>query len=261
MTAPALTRSLELPLASLPSYRPQTAAADPILNPAIAMTRDRAQTNPGPDIADLGLVWGRLLELVPQGVVVVSRTLKPVYWNQKALKLSQALTDTDVASADFSQAVLPLAISEACHRLMRDSHTFNKSLILEHKTTEGHLIRISVRWLEFTDTHEANLPCATASRLRSPSNREVRRTTPVFVAVFLENCEEVMQQEMHIQQQKYDLTDREAEIWMLLRQECTYQDIAQHLQISLNTVKTHVKNIYAKRRCCQGKEKFWCQGG
>jgi DNA-binding CsgD family transcriptional regulator len=60
---------------------------------------------------------------------------------------------------------------------------------------------------------------------------------------------------MRIQQKKYDLTEREAEIWMLLRKEYTYQDIAKILQISLNTVKTHVKNIYAKRRTSQGEEK------
>ncbi len=45
---------------------------------------------------------------------------------------------------------------------------------------------------------------------------------------------------------------------MLLRQEYTYQEIARVLQISLNTVKTHVKNVYAKRRSFHGQEKFWC---
>jgi DNA-binding CsgD family transcriptional regulator len=54
----------------------------------------------------------------------------------------------------------------------------------------------------------------------------------------------------------YDLTEREAEICLLLRKEYTYQEIAKVLQISLNTVKTHVKNIYAKRRSYQGEEKI-----
>uniref|UniRef100_A0A832H5I6 Response regulator transcription factor n=1 Tax=Oscillatoriales cyanobacterium SpSt-402 TaxID=2282168 RepID=A0A832H5I6_9CYAN len=97
-----------------------------------------------------------------------------------------------------------------------------------------------------------------SSRSRIAALSEAGNGMPAFIAVILENCEDVMQQEMRIQQKKYDLTEREAEIWMLLRQEYTYQEIAQKLQISLNTVKTHVKNVYAKRRSCQGKEKFWC---
>jgi DNA-binding CsgD family transcriptional regulator len=48
--------------------------------------------------------------------------------------------------------------------------------------------------------------------------------------------------------QKYGLTSREAEVWLLHQAKHTYQQIAEKLYISRNTVKKHLKNIYAKQR-------------
>jgi LuxR family maltose regulon positive regulatory protein len=42
------------------------------------------------------------------------------------------------------------------------------------------------------------------------------------------------------------LSDRELEVLALLADGLTYQEIAQALFISLNTVKTHLKNVYGK---------------
>lgn len=42
------------------------------------------------------------------------------------------------------------------------------------------------------------------------------------------------------------LTEREREVFALLAQARTVEDIARHLQISDNTVKTHIKRIYKK---------------
>jgi DNA-binding CsgD family transcriptional regulator len=46
---------------------------------------------------------------------------------------------------------------------------------------------------------------------------------------------------------KYGLTPREAEIWLLRRANYSYKEIADRLFITLNTVKKHMKNIYAKQ--------------
>lgn len=42
------------------------------------------------------------------------------------------------------------------------------------------------------------------------------------------------------------LTFREQEVALLMRNGLSNQDIAQDLNISINTVKTHIKNIYEK---------------
>ena len=47
---------------------------------------------------------------------------------------------------------------------------------------------------------------------------------------------------------QYGLTKRETEIWLLRQLEsCSYQEIASRLSISVDTVKRHLKKIYAKR--------------
>ena len=68
---------------------------------------------------------------------------------------------------------------------------------------------------------------------------------------------EVLRAEIWLERHKYDLTERESEIWILLRQEYTYLEIAELLQISANTVKTHVKHIYNKRRSRLHQKTFW----
>ncbi len=46
---------------------------------------------------------------------------------------------------------------------------------------------------------------------------------------------------------KYRLTRREAEVWLLRRANYSRKDIAAELCISLDTVKKHLKNIHAKQ--------------
>jgi DNA-binding NarL/FixJ family response regulator len=48
--------------------------------------------------------------------------------------------------------------------------------------------------------------------------------------------------------QKYDLTPREQEVWLLHRDNYTYKQIASVLNITPNTVKKHMHSIYTKRK-------------
>ncbi|MBE9101104.1 helix-turn-helix transcriptional regulator [Vacuolonema iberomarrocanum] len=45
----------------------------------------------------------------------------------------------------------------------------------------------------------------------------------------------------------FGLTQRESEVWLLRRANCTYRAIAKQLHITVDTVKKHIKNIHAKR--------------
>ncbi|MGI0487591.1 LuxR C-terminal-related transcriptional regulator [Pantanalinema rosaneae CENA516] len=197
------------------------------------------------DIPDVNLLWKQLFELLPQGVIVASRYQKPVYWNLKAQYLCQEALNTN-----FPIAGLPGLVSEVCQQFMREDSAASTGITHEYQTASGRTVRITVRWLELNLGND-----------RPNGNGRVEHLRPVdsngeapYLLIFLEDRDQVLREELRIQQQKYDLTDREAEIWMLLQQEFTYQEIAKRLQISLNTVKTHVKNVYAKKRSCQETE-------
>ena len=55
---------------------------------------------------------------------------------------------------------------------------------------------------------------------------------------------------------RYSLTPREADVWQLRQQGATYQEIAQELFISVNTVKKHLKSILAKQQFVEKKEEL-----
>jgi DNA-binding CsgD family transcriptional regulator len=54
--------------------------------------------------------------------------------------------------------------------------------------------------------------------------------------------------------QKYGLTSREKEIWLLHRANYTYKQVASELCITPNTVKKHMKSIYSKQKLVLGIE-------
>lgn len=254
MTAPLLFASLE---PSLVSPRFSAGAADYAGAKAAAARRSPRQassqrqraTRTSSEASALDSIWGSLLESLHQGVIVTSRSLNPIYWNAKARALCQHLS-----GSEFPPLELPAIVSEVCHRLMREDCTSDRTLVMECQAPTGQTIRISARWL-YLNTGSRGGTKAVQSGAKTADWEE--QSQP-YMLVLLENCHDLLQEELKIEQKKYDLTERETEVWMLLRQEYTYQEIAKMLQISLNTVKTHVKNVYAKKRSCQGREKFWC---
>jgi DNA-binding NarL/FixJ family response regulator len=179
--------------------------------------------------------WNALVDLLPEGVVVVAPNMRLVHLNLKAKELCQQLTQSDC-----EPQVLPPMLTEICHRLIRKAGSGEHPVIVESETPTGLRLRIRARWFTPRPDHSENADLV---------NRQ-------FVLLLLESYDEALQEELWIERRKYDLTEREAEIWLLLRQEYSYQEIAEALRISLNTVKTHIKNVYAKKRSHQGHDRL-----
>lgn len=64
--------------------------------------------------------------------------------------------------------------------------------------------------------------------------------------ISIANVTEKQLRENPVYRQKYGLTDRELDMAMLLLAGCNSSDMAKILTISVNTVKTHLKNLYTK---------------
>ncbi|MBE9228966.1 hypothetical protein IQ264_26500 [Phormidium sp. LEGE 05292] len=173
-----------------------------------------------------------LAESLREGVMVISRHVKPIYMNQQAKEINQKLS-----VGDRHLSILPLEISEICYRLIKQGTSEQQTIVTECLTAQQQTIRIRASWVNL-GVADPNLP--------GSENQ--------YILIFLENRHQILQEDLQFEQQKYQLTDREIEIWSLLRQEYSYQEIAEKLHISLNTVKTHVKNIYAKKRWHQLKD-------
>ncbi|BAS57363.1 MULTISPECIES: helix-turn-helix transcriptional regulator [Leptolyngbya] len=167
-------------------------------------------------------LWAVLLDTMPVGMMVLTDELQVFYCNESAKHLCHRLEPNNS---------IPALVRSLCERLLAEGFVIPDPLIMEYQDGANKLFRLQVRWLNLAE-----------------------RT---FFLVHLEDCFALLQEELTIEQVKYDFTEREAEVWCLLRQKYSYQEIADFLKITLNTVKTHVKNIYAKRKSIGNQQQIW----
>jgi len=164
-----------------------------------------------------------LVEALPKGLIVLSTDRAIVYWNQNARRLCQKLS-----SKQHCWTLLPTVVADLCEQVV-DGAT-REPMLLDYQTPEHGSFRLTASWLIGGTNDQVN-----------PVNHQT------YILITVEDRDEVLQQEIQVEQKKFHLTNREAEVWLLLRQEYSYQAIAKKLHISLNTVKTHVRNIHVKR--------------
>jgi len=242
-----MTARLFMPLVAPPvdapyrSHLSHNTRGQPATSDLTAMSGTMVASAPPPGsplqvaVPNLDPFWQQVLESLPQGVLLLSYQMQVLYWNQKAQTLCQHLR-----KGDGNTNWVPIALSDLCRLLLREPATGQLLLVTECQAQNGSMLRASARWLPGV----ANSPIQERST-QFPGN----------ILILLEDYDERLREEIRVEQKKYALTDREAEVWMLLRQEYSYQEVARMLQISLNTVKTHVKNVYAKKRSWLGRDR------
>lgn len=121
---------------------------------------------------------------------------------------------------------IPAEIWRVCESLIESRKLFDnerKFMEFEVKKSKAVKLRIRAQWLQQNGNGD-------------------------YLIVTLEDCNESSQNIAIADAKKYGLTEREAEVWLLRRANLTYKEIAEHLYITINTVKKHLKNIYAKQQ-------------
>lgn len=168
-----------------------------------------------------------LMDSIQEGVLVISEHLTPLYMNQKAKEICGQLWQ----KSDYL-GPLPPIISGIARQHIKQSKHDARTRTIDCQISEQKQLRIRTQPLEnLLDYHkqENSEDCS-------------------YILLLLEDREATLTENLKIDQEKYDLTDRETEILRLLSQSFSYQEISETLVISLNTVKFHVKNIYSKKR-------------
>ncbi|MGI0495451.1 helix-turn-helix transcriptional regulator [Alkalinema pantanalense CENA528] len=177
--------------------------------------------NPG-----IGEVLESVLEQFPQGILVMSQGCHLLYANPRAQAFCQ-----EILHLEDNPTVLPNLITDACNRFLAQQSSVLKPYVAELHLHEATHLRLQIQWISTIE----------------PENRELADASRLIMVIIEDGYERSLQ-ERWLQQQRYGLTEREAEVWELSLQQFSYQEISNKLDISLNTVKTHLKNIYAKRR-------------
>jgi DNA-binding CsgD family transcriptional regulator len=171
-------------------------------------------------VAEVDLLQA-IIESFVDGVLILSPQGKLIHANEYARSICRLLI-----AKDTSRDVVPEEIWRICQSLIESSELFpEEKMIIESEIQPNPTIklRLRARWLELS---------------ASPNN---------FLLVTVEDCNQYSQSIAIADAKKYNLTDREIEVWQLRRANFSYKQIAKQLYITINTVKKHLQNIHAKQ--------------
>ncbi|MDZ8222422.1 MAG: helix-turn-helix transcriptional regulator [Nostoc sp. CmiVER01] len=163
-----------------------------------------------------------VIEGLEDGILILSQTGEIIHANASARRLCCQFNQ-----GNFNQNFVPPVIWNFCESLFNSRYLFSDKLVIlsdEIVLDKSNIFRIRVRLL---DLEGFEVPC---------------------LLVTIENQYESVKNVALTEVKKFDLTPREAEIWLLYRSNYSYKEIATKLYITINTVKKHMKNIYTKRQ-------------
>lgn len=180
----------------------------------------------GTSSADLKENWKDvsedLIEEFVGGVLIFTENKQLIYSSNGAQKI------LDQLQKDGSKASLvPDEIWHICHSLIQSRHLFpDQHWLIEFNIFARKAIALHIRsrWVNVSILDHPCLLLTLEDRQQALAN------------LVLEEAE------------KYGLTPREKEVWILQHNGYTYKQIAVRLGITPNTVKKHMRSIHAKRR-------------
>lgn len=168
---------------------------------------------------DSVLVQG-VLEGLMDGILILNQQSEFVHINSNARTILEKFIHNQTQFQNIGQEIKRVyrAVVDSCE-LYPENPVVIESEIGDKRLS---MLRIRARWLQL-ETYEHPL-----------------------ILILLEDQHRSIQSLVVTEAEKYDLTPREAEIWLLRRANCSYKEIAAELFISVNTVKKHVKSIRSK---------------
>ena len=144
----------------------------------------------------------------------------------KSNQIAQQICDRIAQEQPYSGQI-PKEIWRACQVLIQSRRDYPDYPVIaesELKLNGHEHFRIRARWFNFGKDDEAHILVILEDQMHSKQNLAITEVD------------------------RYNLSPREAEVWLLHRSGYAYREIASELYIALNTVKRHVKNIYAKKQ-------------
>lgn len=176
-------------------------------------------------VEDDKLFHQELIEEFIGGVLVFTEQQQLIYANEGARKILSHLQQKNDSSS-----LIPDEIWHICQSLIQSRHLFpDQNWLMEFDifTNFSTSIHVCSRWL---NALEIEAPCL----LLTLEDRQ-----QALINLVIEEAD------------RFGLTPREKEVWLLQHNGYTYKQIAAELGITPNTVKKHMRSIHAKRRADQ----------
>ncbi|XWK88252.1 MAG: LuxR C-terminal-related transcriptional regulator [Phormidium sp.] len=169
---------------------------------------------------ELSNLFQGILEGFMDGILIITQSGDLLHANQTAKRIFQQLSAGEFLS-------IPEEIWQVCQSLIESKNLFpSEKIVLESEITQDNAVhfRLRVRWFMIEQMSEEGVLVTIEDKHQS--------------------LREIVNSDVH----QYDLTPREAEVWLLYKANYSYKEIAEKLYITINTVKKHMKNIHAKRK-------------
>jgi DNA-binding CsgD family transcriptional regulator len=163
-----------------------------------------------------------VIESFVDGILILSKAGEIVHINEKGREICNHL-----GGRSQHTSLVPTEVWSLCESLIESKELFpceNIQLESEIYIPQGLYVRLRVRWIQLGVAKE-NL-----------------------LLVTLEDRNYIAESQTMADAKKYGLTEREAEVWSLRRANLSYKEIGAELYITINTVKKHLKNVYAKQQ-------------
>jgi len=170
-----------------------------------------------------GLLQG-VMESLIDGIMLLTDQGELLFANGCAQRICHQLTEK--LTENLSRNSVPRQVWRSCQALINGQYEFPEhSVIIEDeiKIEEATAIRLRAQWLQL---NTVDRPC---------------------LLVTLEDRQQSAQYKAIAEAQRYKLTERETQVWMLKQAGQTYRAIAAKLHIAEDTVKKHIKSIHSKR--------------
>lgn len=159
------------------------------------------------------------------GILIFTEQQKLIYASESAYRVLGQLKHSE-----NTKDSIPTEIWHICQSLVQSRYQFpDQTWLIEFDifTNAAAALHICSRWLNIDMLEHPCLLLTIEDRQQAVLN------------LVIEEAE------------RYGLSPREKEVWLLQQNNYTYKQIAAELGITPNTVKKHVRNIYAKRRLQQ----------
>lgn len=167
------------------------------------------------------MMYEDVVESLPLGILIFNTEGTPVLTNSCAQQICHQLETHSEATQSHSPSKFPQPIERICQAVLDSRELFpERPVIIEDAVplNASTTVQLRARWLDL----------------------EVEP----YILMMLEVRQQL---QPHTEAKRLKLTDRETQVWLLRRAGYPYKEIATHLQITLNTVKKHIKSIHAKR--------------
>ncbi|PSN15334.1 hypothetical protein C7271_20960 [filamentous cyanobacterium CCP5] len=169
--------------------------------------------------ADFSLLRA-VIEGFSDGILILSVSGQPLHINRRGLQLCRQI------SPDGPSHQVPEPLWTLCRYLIESEDIYTDRPVVLSNTilTPVGAIRARVQWYQAGDQRDRCLMVTLEDQVQAA------KTAALFEA------------------RQFSLTERETEVWVLRKANRSYEEIAQELYIAVNTVKRHLKSIYAKRK-------------